>query len=87
MSQSTYILRHVIHNAGLQGHVHVDCGSDPAQLALADVQDTLHLLDSLASKDSVFPCCTRNRLDSRLDFCKTQEVYICELLLILAVLG
>ena len=44
----TYIFRNVVENVGFQWHIHVDCSSNPAELALSYVQNPIHAPDAFA---------------------------------------
>lgn len=87
LTAGTYILSHIVKYARLQRHIHVDGPGDPAQLALADIQDPVHLGRCLAAKLGALPCGACNLFDGGLDLCETEEVYIGKLLLVVAVLG
>jgi hypothetical protein len=82
---ATYVLGHVLENARLQGHLHVDSACDPAQLSLADVQYPIDLFHGLAADDGAVPCLGRNGLDGRLDLGQTEVVDVGILLLVGAV--
>ena len=48
LTRRTYVFRNVIQNIGFQWHIHVDCSSNPAELALSYVQNPIDAPDAFA---------------------------------------
>ena len=44
----TYVFRNVVENVGFQWHIHVDCSSNPAELALSYVQNPINTPNAFA---------------------------------------
>lgn len=78
----TYVLRHVLQNVGLQGHVHIDGAGDPTQLALADVENAVDMAGFLAAYDCAVPGFSRDGVDCGFDRGEAQEVDVGILLLV-----
>lgn len=83
----THIFGNILKDVWLQRHVHVDGASDPAELALADVEDSVNMPGLLAANYRTVPGLGGDCIDGGPDGGQAQEVDIRILLLVRAFLG